>query len=93
MPDETPTTTPAEGEKKASPKPKTKTPGAFPGDTFLPDMLGQKVLTRQMDGRPLNATLEAFNAYELLFDLGNGKKMVVFKHAVSSIEYTKKPKE
>ncbi|MGB3943964.1 MAG: hypothetical protein WBK88_04140 [Methanothrix sp.] len=88
MPDETPTTTPAEGEKKA--KPKTKTPGA---PNFLPDMLGQKVLARLVDGRPINATLEAFNAYELLFDLGHGKKMMVFKHAVSSIEFTKSPKE
>lgn len=91
MPDETPTTTPAGGEKKA--KPKTKTPGAFPGGTFLPAMLGQKILARLVDGRPITATLEAFNAYELLFDLGHGKKMVVFKHAVSSIEFTKSPKE
>lgn len=88
MPDETPTTTPPEGEKKA--KPKAKSPG---GPNFLPDMLGQKVLARLVDGRPINATLEAFNAYELLFDLGHGKKMMVFKHAVSSIEFVKTPRE
>lgn len=91
MSDEAPTTTPSEGEKKA--KPKTKPPGAFPGGTFLPAMRGQKVLARLVDGRPLNATLEAFNNYELLFDLGSGKKMMVFKHAVSYIEFTKKPEE
>jgi sRNA-binding regulator protein Hfq len=56
-------------------------------------MRGQKVLARLVDGRPLNATLEAFNAYELLFDLGSGKKTMVFKHAVSYIEFTKKPEE
>ena len=46
-------------------------------------------------GRATPALVENIpvNAYELLFDLGNGKKMMVFKHAVSSIEYTKKPKE
>ncbi|GEM_PF-2830370 len=51
-------------------------------------MLGQKVLCRLNDGRPLNAVLESFSLYELCFDIGHGKKMVIMKHAISSIEFT-----
>jgi len=40
------------------------------------------------DGRPLNAVLESFSLYELCFDLGHNKKMVIMKHAISSIEFT-----
>lgn len=61
------------------------------GPQFIPALKGHKVLCRMTDGRPLKATLEAFNAYELVFDLGNGKKMLVFKHAVASIEYQARP--
>ena len=58
---------------------------------FLPKLLKRSVLIRMMDGRPIKGVLEAFNAYELLLDLGHGKKMVVFKGAVSTIEYEEKP--
>ncbi|MFA5580157.1 MAG: hypothetical protein WDA01_11795 [Methanothrix sp.] len=34
-----------------------------------------------------------FNTHELQFDLGNGKKMMVFKHVVGSTEYVKGPRE
>jgi len=54
---------------------------------FISPIRGMKVMARMNDGRPINATLEAFNAYELLFDLGHGKKMICFKHAIASIEY------
>jgi len=55
---------------------------------FIPALRGRKVLCRMSDGRPLNAVLAGWNAYEILFDLGNGKKMLIFKHAISSIEFT-----
>ena len=55
---------------------------------FIPALKGRKVLCRMVDGRPLNAVLGGWNAYELLFDLGNGKRMLIFKHAISSIEFT-----
>jgi sRNA-binding regulator protein Hfq len=40
-----------------------------------------------MDGRPLIAKLESHNNYELLLDVGKGKKIIVFKHAISTLEY------
>jgi sRNA-binding regulator protein Hfq len=78
-----------EGEKtemvEAKPKPQPKPrPG---GPNFLNRLVGHKVLCRMVDGRPINAVLEAYNAYELLFNIGNGKKMLIFKHAISSIEF------
>ena len=78
-----------EGEKtemvEAKPKPQPKPrPG---GPNFLNKLVGHKVLCRMVDGRPVNAVLEAYNAYELLFNIGNGKKMLIFKHAISSIEF------
>ncbi|MFA5430744.1 MAG: hypothetical protein WC329_06275 [Candidatus Omnitrophota bacterium] len=57
------------------------------GPQFIPRMLGQKVLCRMVDGRPLNAVLSGYNPYEIVFDLGNGKRMLIFKHAISSIEF------
>jgi sRNA-binding regulator protein Hfq len=58
---------------------------------FLPKLMKRSVLIRMMDGRPVKGVLEAFNAYELLIDVGHGKKMILFKGAVSTIEYEDKP--
>ena len=55
---------------------------------FLPKLKGQKILVRMTDGRPLQGVLEAYNLYELKLDLGRGKKMVLLKGAIASIEYT-----
>ncbi len=54
---------------------------------FLRPLLGKKVLARMSDGRPIHATLSAYNSYEIVFDLGNGKRLLTFKHAVASIEF------
>ena len=54
---------------------------------FIPRAVGQKVTIRLMDGRPLIAKLESHNNYELLLDVGKGKKIIVFKHAISTMEY------
>ena len=54
---------------------------------FLPKLRGQKILVRMTDGRPIQGILEAYNLYELKLDLGRGKKMVLLKGAVASIEY------
>jgi sRNA-binding regulator protein Hfq len=54
---------------------------------FIPKAIGQKVTIRLMDGRPLIAKLEAQNNYELLLDVGKGKKIFVFKHAIGTLEY------
>ncbi len=58
---------------------------------FLPKLLKRSIMIRMMDGRPIKGVLEAFNNYELLLDLGQGKKLIVFKGAVSSIDYEDKP--
>mgnify|MGYP001165873293 FL=1 len=58
---------------------------------FLPKLLKRPIMIRMMDGRPIKGVLEAFNNYELLLDLGQGKKLIVFKGAVSSIDYEGKP--
>lgn len=62
---------------KETPKPKQ----------FIPRAVGQKVTIRLMDGRPLIAKLESHNNYELLLDVGKGKKIIVFKHAIGTMEY------
>lgn len=54
---------------------------------FIPKAVGQKVTIRLMDGRPLIAKLESQNNYELLLDAGKGKKIIVFKHAIGTLEY------
>ena len=54
---------------------------------FIPRAVGQKVTIRLMDGRPLIARLESHNNYELLLDVGKGKKIIVFKHAIGTLEY------
>jgi sRNA-binding regulator protein Hfq len=58
---------------------------------FLPKLLNRTIMIRMMDGRPIKGVLEAFNAYELLIDLGHRKKMILFKGAVSTIEFEDKP--
>lgn len=58
---------------------------------FLPKLLKRQIIIRMMDGRPIKGVLEAFNAYELQLDLGRGKKLIVFKGAISSIDYEDKP--
>jgi host factor-I protein len=60
---------------------------------FLPKLLKRSIMIRLMDGRPVKGVLEAFNAYELLLDLGQGKKLIVFKGAISSIDYEDKPEK
>ena len=58
---------------------------------FLPRLLNRSIMIRMMDGRPIKGILEAFNAYELLLDLGHGKKMIVFKGAIASIDFEDEP--
>jgi host factor-I protein len=68
----------------------TKTKSVGPPQ-FLPKLLNRTIMIRMMDGRPIKGVLEAFNAYELLLDLGNGKKQIIFKGAVSTIDIEDKP--
>ncbi|MDF0589692.1 hypothetical protein [Candidatus Methanocrinis natronophilus] len=72
----------SKAEKKASSPPQ-----------FIPEISSGPIMIRMKDGRPIKGVLEAQNLYQLLLDLGHGKKMIVFKGAISSIEYEVKPKK
>ena len=65
-------------------KDKTKNRGP---PQFIPKLLNQTIMVRMVDGRPIKGTLEGFNNYELELSLGKGKKMILFKGAIASIEY------
>ena len=67
---------------------KPKTPKFKGQPQFLPKLKGSKILVRMTDGRPIQGTLEGYNNYEIKLDLGRGKKMVLLKGAIASIEYT-----
>jgi host factor-I protein len=73
-----------------SSEPKTEKKSSIPPQ-FLPKLLNRSIMIRMMDGRPIKGVVEAINAYELLLDLGHGKKTIVLKGAVSTIEYEDKP--
>ncbi|MGD9566664.1 MAG: RNA chaperone Hfq [Methanothrix sp.] len=60
---------------------------------FFPHLLERVVIIRMMDGRPIKGVLDSYNAYELLLDMGHGKKQIVFKGAISTIDYKDKPKK
>lgn len=60
---------------------------------FIPEISRGPINIRMKDGRPIKGVLEAHNVYQLLLDLGHGKKMIVFKGAISTIEYEDKPKK
>ena len=57
---------------------------------FLPKLLNQKIMVRMFDGRPIQGILEGYNNYELKLGLGRDKKLILFKGAISSIEYEEK---
>ncbi|KUK43414.1 MAG: Uncharacterized protein XD72_2222 [Methanothrix harundinacea] len=68
-----------------------KTAGGPP--QFLPKLLKRPIMIRMMDGRPIKGVLEAYNAYEILLDLGQGRKQIIFKGAIASIDYEDKPEK
>ena len=77
--------------------------GATPGDfgvdekggppQFLPELLNRPIMIRMKDGRPIKGVLVAYNNYELLIDLGQGNRLIVFKGAVSSIDCEDRPQK
>lgn len=52
---------------------------------FFPRLLGEKLMVRLMDGRPISGVLRGFNAYEIVMET-NGKTLMIFKHAIAVIE-------
>ena len=53
---------------------------------FIPDLKGKKVVIRLVSGgQPVTGTIEGYNPYELLLQTAKGQ-LVVFKHAIATIE-------
>jgi RNA chaperone Hfq len=58
---------------------------------FIPKLKGKKVLIRMTTGgQPLPGVVEAYNPYEILVRTAKGQ-VVVFKHAIATIEIVDEP--
>ena len=63
------------------------TPKSF---EFIPKLRGKKITIRLVsDGQPITGTLEGYHPYELLVKTMKGD-LLVFKHAIATIEETTK---
>jgi sRNA-binding regulator protein Hfq len=59
---------------------------------FIPKLKGKKVLIRLISGgQPITGVLESYNPYELLILTTKGE-ILVFKHAMATIEAVNEPK-
>ena len=59
---------------------------------FIPDLKGKKVVIRLVSGgQPVTGTVEGYNPYEILLLTTKGK-LLVFKHAIATIEPVDEPK-
>jgi RNA chaperone Hfq len=59
---------------------------------FIPKLKGKKVVIRLVSGgQPVIGTIEGYNPYELLLQTAKGQ-LLVFKHAIASIEPVDEPK-
>jgi RNA chaperone Hfq len=57
---------------------------------FIPALKGKKVIIRLVSGgQPVIGIVEGFNPYELLLQTAKGQ-LLVFKHAIATIEETTK---
>ena len=59
---------------------------------FISKLKGKKVVIRLLSGgQPVTGTLEAYNPYELLIQTTKGE-IIVYEHAIATIEITAVPK-
>jgi RNA chaperone Hfq len=59
---------------------------------FIPKLVGKKVVIHLTSGgQPVTGTVERYNPYEILLQTAKGK-MLVFKHAIATIEAVDEPK-
>jgi RNA chaperone Hfq len=57
---------------------------------FIPKLKGKKVIIRlNSGGQPVTGTIEGHNPYEILLQTTKGQ-LLVFKHAIATIEETTK---
>ena len=62
------------------------------GPQFIPKLRGKKVIIRLISGgQPCTGTIEGYNAYEILIQTTKGQ-LLVFKHAIATIEIVDEPK-
>jgi sRNA-binding regulator protein Hfq len=55
-------------------------------ETFLPKVKDKEVeIILLKEGASFRAKILAFSKYELLIELSNGKKMILFKHSIFGI--------
>jgi len=73
-------------EEKEMPTPKQGPP------QFIPKLMGKKVIIRLVSGgQPVTGTIERYNPYEILIQTAKGQ-LLVFKHAIATIEAIDEPK-
>lgn len=59
---------------------------------FIPKFKGKKVMVRLTSGgQPVIGTIESFNSYEVLLQTAKGE-LLVFKHAIATIEVVDEPR-
>ena len=59
---------------------------------FIPTLKGKKVIIRLVSGgQPVTGTIERYNPYEILLQTAKGQ-ILVFKHAIATIEAVDEPK-
>ena len=59
---------------------------------FIPDIKGKKVIIRLVSGgQPVIGTIEGYNPYEIVLQTAKGQ-LLVFKHAIATIEAVDEPK-
>ena len=59
---------------------------------FIPTLMSKKVIIRLVSGgQPVTGTVERYNPHEILLQTAKGK-LLVFKHAIATIEAVDEPK-
>ena len=59
---------------------------------FIPKFKGKKVVIRLLSGgQPVTGTIDSFNSYEILLLTVKGE-ILVFKHAIATIEIVDEPR-
>jgi RNA chaperone Hfq len=59
---------------------------------FIPKFKGKKVMIRLTSGgQPVTGTIDSFNSYEIFLSTAKGE-ILVFKHAIATIEVVDEPR-
>jgi sRNA-binding regulator protein Hfq len=62
------------------------------GPQFIPKLRGKKVIIRLISGgQPVTGTIEGYNPNEIFIQTAKGQ-LLVFKHAIATIEIVDEPK-